>query len=102
VPLAELLEVVGGWTKDARALAAKIDVPVHYVAFEFEQLWTIDAESTRSFAAAFTSSPWVDGSLMAGIGHDADHHLLGRAFQLRQLAFASECGLLAGRPDGAA
>lgn len=102
VPLAELLEVVGRWTEEARALAAQVVVPVHYVAFEYEQLWTIDAESTRSFAAAFTSSPWVDGTLMAGIGHDADHHLLGRAFQLRQLAFALQCGLLAGRPGDAA
>ncbi|MBK5305403.1 MAG: alpha/beta fold hydrolase [Frankiaceae bacterium] len=102
IPLAELLEVVGGWTEVAGGLAAKIDVPVQYHAFEFEQLWTIDAATVQSFASYFTSSTYVSAELLTGTGHDADHHRLGLAFQLRQLAFAAQCSVLAGRPADAA
>ncbi|HEY6762149.1 MAG TPA: alpha/beta fold hydrolase [Baekduia sp.] len=92
VPLAELLEVVGQWPQTAAALASQVHVPVQYVAFEFEQLWTIDADTVESFAGHFESAPLVACELMTGIGHVADHHRNGRAFQLRQLAFALDCG----------
>ncbi len=98
IPLAELLEVVGGWTEAAPRLAAQVGVPVQYVAFEFESLWTIDRQSLDDFAGYFASAPVVDASLMFGTGHDADHHRTGRAFQLRQLAFALECAEGVARP----
>lgn len=98
VPLEELLEVVGGWPESAASLAERVEVPVQYVAFEFEQLWTIDPESVRAFAGYFANAPVVTSELMAGIGHDADHHRLGLAFQLRQLAFAVECAERDSRP----
>jgi pimeloyl-ACP methyl ester carboxylesterase len=98
IPLAELLEVVGSWPDEAKRLAKKINVPIQYVAFEFEQLWTIDPQTVQTFAGYFTGAPFVEADLMAGIGHDADHHRAGPAFQLRQLAFALQCAGAAERP----
>lgn len=99
VPLAELLEVVGPWPGTAAGLAAQVTVPVQFLAFEFEQLWTIDPESVQTFAAYFEQAASVDGELLAGVGHDADHHRNGRAFQLRQLAFALDCAQRRRRPE---
>jgi pimeloyl-ACP methyl ester carboxylesterase len=92
IPLAELLEVVGDWPHDAAGLAGKVRVPVQYVGVEFEQLWTISPDAVEEFAAYFTAAPLVDSCLMPGLGHDADHHRAGKALQLRQLAFALQCG----------
>jgi hypothetical protein len=80
IPLAELLEIVGRWPDEAAELAAKVTVPVRYLAFEFERLWCIDADLVRSFAAYFTAAPLVVSELMAGIGHNADHHRDNQAF----------------------
>jgi pimeloyl-ACP methyl ester carboxylesterase len=91
VPLEELLEVVGRWPEEAARLAACVAVPVQYIAFEYERLWTIDAGTVRDFAAHFTAAPHVTSELMTGIGHDADHHRNSGAFHLRQLAFALDC-----------
>jgi pimeloyl-ACP methyl ester carboxylesterase len=91
IPLEELVEVVGGWTKDAAQLAAQVRVPVQFVGVEFENLWTITPDTMSAFAAYFTEAPFVDTYLMPGVGHDVDHHRAGRAFQLRQLAFALQC-----------
>jgi pimeloyl-ACP methyl ester carboxylesterase len=98
VPLEELLEVVGRWPGEAAQLAAKVSVPVQYVAFEFERLWTIDASTVESFAAHFSAAPLVTSELMRGIGHDADHHRNSQAFHLRQLAFALDCAQRTARP----
>jgi pimeloyl-ACP methyl ester carboxylesterase len=102
IPLAELLEVVGRWPDQAAELAAKITVPVQYLAFEFERLWCIDADSVRSFAASFTAAPLVLSELMTGIGHNADHHRNSQAFHLRQLAFALDCAQRTARPASTA
>jgi hypothetical protein len=98
VPLAELQEVVGTWPESAATVAARILVPVQDVAFEFESLWTIDSQTVRSFGDHFNAAPFVSAEIMAGTGHDVDHHRLGQAFQLRQLAFALERAERSGRP----
>jgi pimeloyl-ACP methyl ester carboxylesterase len=90
-PVAELLEVVDTWTVAAQAIAAEIKVPVDYVAAEFEQLWEIDERSVAAFAAYFVQAPWVTANIMRGVGHNVDHHRVGPAMHLRQLAFALEC-----------
>lgn len=64
IPLEELLEVVRGWTEEAATLAARVRVPVHYVAFEFEGLWTIDRDTVAAFAAAFGAAPVVEARLI--------------------------------------
>jgi pimeloyl-ACP methyl ester carboxylesterase len=98
VPLAELLEVVGPWPDAAASVAAWITVPIQYVAFEFEQVWTIDLQTVKKFGSYFEVAPFVSAELMTGTGHDVDHHRLGQAFQLRQLAFALECAERTARP----
>lgn len=102
IPAAELLEVVGRWPDQAAKLAAKVTVPVQYLAFEFERLWCIDADSVRSFAAYFTAAPLIVSELIPGIGHNADHHRNSQAFHLRQLAFALDCAQRTARPAGTA
>ena len=91
IPIEELQEVMNDWARSASTLAAKVQVPVQYVAVEFERLWTITPQSVNEFANYFSSAPFVDAVLMPGVGHDVDHHRAGKAFQLRQLAFAVQC-----------
>lgn len=100
IPLAELVEVVGTWPETAATVAGQVRVPVQYVAFEFESLWTITPQSVETFGGYFHAAPVVSAELMAGTGHDVDHHRLGQAFQLRQLAFALECAQRLTRPAG--
>lgn len=95
VPRAELIDIVTGWPEQARALAAKVTVPVHYRQAEFEKLWITDAENVISFGGAFSASSVVSAQLFASVGHCIDFHRLGAAFQLEQLAFALRCALKA-------
>lgn len=91
MPLAEQLEVVGEWPASAAKLAAGVSVPVHYALAEFDALWIVDQSRVDTFAGYFSSAPWVDATLFRGSGHNIDHHHLGRALHLRQLAFAWAC-----------
>ena len=90
-PIEELLEIVGEWPRTAADLAGQVRVPVHYVLAEHEALWTAGQSRVDAFAAMFTSAPRVESTLGRGVGHNIDHHHLGRALQLQQLAFALTC-----------
>ncbi|MEA2682602.1 MAG: hypothetical protein QOK05_930 [Chloroflexota bacterium] len=90
VPLEELLEVVDLWPGEAKAVAAKVKVPVYYGVAEYEKLWIIDQKSEQEFAAAFTDAPYVESHVVRTAGHCLDHHRAGAGFQLRELAFALE------------
>lgn len=61
--------------------------------------WTVTPDTVKELAGHFAAAPFVDCHLMPGVGHDADHHRAGRAFQLRQLAFAVQCAEATQRPD---
>ena len=50
-----------------------------------------DQSRVDAFAGMFTSAPRVDAALARGVGHNIDHHHLGRALQLQQLAFSLTC-----------
>ncbi|GAA2851168.1 hypothetical protein GCM10010472_05310 [Pseudonocardia halophobica] len=43
------------------------------------------------FRAAFTPGLPVDSEIVPGAGHCLDHHRIGAALHLRQLAFARDC-----------
>ena len=58
---------------------------------EHEALWNAGQSRVDAFAAMFTSAPRVDAALARGVGHNIDHHHLGKALQLQQLAFALTC-----------
>jgi pimeloyl-ACP methyl ester carboxylesterase len=90
IPVAELLEVVGGWIADFPAVAAAVDVPVHYGLAEHEQLWHSGPAKVDEFAAAFTASPDVSAHHLAGVGHNIDHHLAGRQYRADVLDWAVE------------
>lgn len=90
-PVRELIQAPK-WPKEhLPALAPKVRVPVHNALAEFDALWSSGPENVAKFAALFTAAPFVDASVARGTGHCIDHHTLGIATQLRQLAFAEEC-----------
>jgi pimeloyl-ACP methyl ester carboxylesterase len=88
IPVAELLEVVDGWTRDFPVIAATVDVPVHYGLSEHEQLWISSPAGVDAFAAAFTGAPSVSAHQVPGVGHNIDHHHAGRQYRLDVLDWA--------------
>jgi pimeloyl-ACP methyl ester carboxylesterase len=91
MPIAELLEVVREWPRDAAQLAAAVPVPVQYALAEHEGLWVSGQDRVDAFAGYFTSAPRVEARLFRGSGHNIDHHHLGPVLHLQQLAFALSC-----------
>ncbi|MFI7277348.1 alpha/beta fold hydrolase [Streptomyces sp. NPDC049879] len=91
VPVRELIQAPA-WPKEhLPAVAPRVRVPVHNALAEFDALWSSGQENVDRFAALFTAAPFVDASVARGTGHCIDHHTLGIALHLRQLAFAEEC-----------
>lgn len=88
IPVAELLEVVGGWIRDFPTVAAAVDVPVHYGLAEHEKLWNSSPARVSEFAAAFTASPGVSAHHVLGVGHNIDHHNAGQQFRFEVLNWA--------------
>ena len=97
VPKAELVDIVGGWQKQAAAVCAKIRVPVHYRQAQQDQLWVVDKSEIEAFAWRFVSSPRVDAAMVPNTGHCMDFHTVGPALQLQQLGFALQCAVEAPR-----
>lgn len=91
IPIEELLEVVGDWVAAFPGVAAEIGVPVQYALAEYDGLWVADDGTVDRFAARFTAAPFVEATLFSAAGHNIDHHKLGRALHLEQLAFALRC-----------
>jgi pimeloyl-ACP methyl ester carboxylesterase len=93
VPVRELIQAPQ-WPDDILPdLAPLIRVPVHNALAEFDALWDSSAANVEQFAKLLTAAPYVDASVARATGHSIDHHLLGYALHLRQLAFAEECAL---------
>ncbi|HEY0181503.1 MAG TPA: alpha/beta hydrolase family protein [Rhodopila sp.] len=95
-PVRELIAAPQWATDILPGLAPRVDVPVHNALAEFDALWDSTPENVAQFAKLLTSSPFVDASIARGVGHSIDHHVLGHALHLRQLAFVEECTWLAG------
>ncbi len=91
VPVRELVQAPAWPREYLPAVAPEVRVPVHNALAEFDALWDSAPENVAAFAAMFGSAPFVDASVARGTGHSIDHHILGRALHLRQLAFADEC-----------
>ncbi|MFF4555987.1 alpha/beta hydrolase [Streptomyces sp. NPDC001422] len=90
-PVRELIQAPK-WPKEhLPILAPKVRVPVHNALAEFDALWSSGPANVAEFAALFTAAPFVEASVARGTGHCIDHHIVGLATQLRQLAFAEEC-----------
>ncbi|NUP03970.1 MAG: alpha/beta fold hydrolase [Nonomuraea sp.] len=97
VPVRELVQAPAWPREHLPSVAPRVRVPVHNALAEFDALWDSSPENVAGFAAMFTSAPFVDASVARGTGHCIDHHTLGHALHLRQLAFAAECAAWAGR-----
>jgi pimeloyl-ACP methyl ester carboxylesterase len=95
-PAVELMAAPVWSTEKLPQLAPKVRVPLHNALAEFDALWDSSQENVAAFAALFDAAPFVDASVARGTGHSIDHHRLGRALHLRQLAFADECRVYAG------
>jgi len=99
VPVSELVQAPRWPVEHLPGLAPRVRVPVHNALAEFDALWDSSPANVARFAALFTSVPFIDAGVARGTGHSIDHHILGHALHLRQLAFAEECALWA-RQDG--
>ena len=96
-PVVELMAARLWSTQKLPDLAPRVQVPIHNELAEFDALWDSSPENVEQFAQLFTAAPFIDASVARGTGHSIDHHRLGRALHLRQLAFADECRLFATR-----
>jgi pimeloyl-ACP methyl ester carboxylesterase len=93
VPVRELFQAPQ-WADDhLPSLAPKLRVPLHNALAEYDALWDSTAENVARFAAMFTAAPFVEAGIARNTGHSIDHHTLGCALHLRQIAFAEECAV---------
>ncbi|MFF5075436.1 alpha/beta fold hydrolase [Actinoplanes sp. NPDC000266] len=97
VPVRELIQAPRWPVDRLPGLAAHVRVPVHNAVAEHDMLWDSSPESVEKFAAMLTAAPFVSATIARGTGHSIDHHTLGHALHLRQLAFAEECAAWAER-----
>ncbi|MCY1143683.1 alpha/beta hydrolase [Actinoplanes sp. Pm04-4] len=97
VPVRELIQAPRWPVERLPGLAPMVKVPVHNALAEFDLLWDSAPENVDRFAAMLTAAPFVEASVARGTGHSIDHHRLGHALHLRQLAFAEECAAWAER-----
>jgi pimeloyl-ACP methyl ester carboxylesterase len=97
-PVRELIAAPQWPDQHLPGLAPRITVPVHNALAEFDALWDSTPANVEQFAKLLTAAPFVDASIARATGHSIDHHILGHALHLRQLAFAEECQLWASQP----
>jgi pimeloyl-ACP methyl ester carboxylesterase len=97
-PVRELIAAPQWPDEHLPGLAPRITVPVHNALAEFDALWDSTPAHVEQFAKLLTAAPFVDASIARATGHSIDHHILGHALHLRQLAFAEECQLWASQP----
>jgi pimeloyl-ACP methyl ester carboxylesterase len=93
VPVRELIQAPNWPEEHLPGVAPRIRVPVHNELAEFDALWDCTAANVAQFAKLLTAAPYVDARIARATGHSIDHHILGHALHLRQLAFAGECEL---------
>jgi pimeloyl-ACP methyl ester carboxylesterase len=93
VPVRELIQAPNWPEEHLPGVAPRIRVPVHNELAEFDALWDSTAANVEQFAELLTAAPYVDASIARATGHSIDHHILGHALHLRQLAFVGECEL---------
>lgn len=92
-PFVELVNAPKWARERLGAVAREVQVPVHNVLAEHDALWDSSAQARAEFESAFSVE--VSSSLAPGVGHSVDHHTLGAALHLQQLAFAYTCAVSA-------
>ncbi|MDQ6695910.1 MAG: alpha/beta fold hydrolase [Actinomycetota bacterium] len=74
-------------------VAAEVAVPVQNFLAEHDALWDSSTEALDDFASRFADGAGATATLVRGVGHSIDHHLLGASVHLQQLAFAYACAI---------
>jgi pimeloyl-ACP methyl ester carboxylesterase len=93
VPVRELIQAPNWPDEHLPGVAPRIRVPIHNALAEFDALWDSTPANVEQFAKSLTAAPFVEASIARATGHSIDHHILGHALHLRQLAFVGECAL---------
>ena len=84
--------VLATWARiDFPALAARIRVPVHFTAAEFEKVWRIDSAALQDIAAMFTAAPSVTVNEQAGSGHNLSLGHGAPDYYAKVLSFVEHC-----------
>lgn len=91
VPVRELVQAPRWPAEKLPGVAPRIGVPVQSVLAEFDALIESTPANVERFASMLTGAPFVEAGIARSTGHSIDHHILGHALHLRQLAFAEEC-----------
>ncbi|WP_436764255.1 alpha/beta fold hydrolase [Streptosporangium sp. V21-05] len=80
------------WARERLSkVASQVEVPVHNVLAEHDALWDTSPAALADFVERFAGGAGATAEIAAGVGHSLDHHLLGAALHLQQLAFAYTC-----------
>lgn len=91
-------DVIKSWARqDFPDLAAQTNVPVQFLAGEFENVWESDPEALAGIAAMFTASPRVQTGELADSGHNLSVGLTAANYHRAVLSFAEQCLVDRGR-----
>ncbi|EME16712.1 alpha/beta fold hydrolase [Rhodococcus triatomae] len=91
--------VVGDWPGTTFPdLAARVTVPVHFTAGEYEHVWRNDPEALQAVAALFTAAQRFECTTQPDGGHNLSLGHTAAAYHLSVLSFLEEC--IAGRRHG--
>jgi pimeloyl-ACP methyl ester carboxylesterase len=96
-PFVELV-LAPAWARERLAVvAAAVEVPVQTVLAAHDALWDSSAAALADYESRFTASASASALMLPFTGHSIDHHLMGAALDLMQLAFAQSCMALRGQ-----
>ncbi|MUL75807.1 alpha/beta hydrolase [Mycolicibacterium sp. CBMA 226] len=77
--------------RDFPALAAEVQVPVHFTVAEHERVWQSDADALAAISGLFTAAPRMTVHRQIGAGHNISVSVGAAAYHLTILAFIEEC-----------
>lgn len=76
---------------DFPELAARVRIPVHFSAGQYENVWRNDAQALADVAALFTAAPRVVAEQLPDGGHGLSLGYTAAAYHLRVMAFVEAC-----------
>jgi pimeloyl-ACP methyl ester carboxylesterase len=77
--------------RDFPETAARVRIPVHFTAAEYERVWRHDAPALAEIESLFSAAPRVRAEEFPDSGHNLSLGHTATAYHLRVLAFAEEC-----------